>query len=94
MSRETKLQDQEFEQPFDSCPIDTPDNWSYRGLMNTGGHVYCRIWNHKTANMELMYNMLDNRVTIIGAKYHSESGSYEGDMGDVIAEKTTEGRVY
>jgi RNA binding exosome subunit len=52
--------------------------------MNTGGHVYCRIWKHKTDNVETVYNMLDNTIGIIGAKYNSESGKYEGDLGKVI----------
>jgi len=90
MGREEALRDQQFEQPFDSCPIETPSMWEYRGLMNVGGHVYCRIWRHKADDKEVMYNMLDERVTVIGAKYHPESEQYEGDLDTVIDEKFAE----
>lgn len=82
---EERVRDQGFEEPFDTSPIDTPSNWEYRGIHNTGGHVYCRIWRHTTENKELLYNMLDNRVVIIGAKHSEEDGQYIGDPGNVVA---------
>lgn len=91
--REETLEEQDFEQPFDECPIDTPSGWEYRGLDNTGGGVFCRIWRHTTEDMELFYNMLDDRVSIIRAKWHPQEGKYQGELDDVV-EKRQAGDEY
>jgi hypothetical protein len=94
MEQEDRLRDQGFNKPFDSCPIETPSMWEYRGLKNTSGYVYCRIWRHKADNKEVLYNMLDGRVVVIGAKYHQEKEQYVGDEGAVIDELSVENETY
>lgn len=79
--------DQGFDEPFETDPVNSPDEWEYRGLNNTGGYIMSRIWRHKTKNLEILYNLKDSRVTMIGAKYDEDEERYIGDTEDVVAKR-------
>lgn len=82
--------DQGFSEPFESSPIDTPDKWRYRGLFNTGGYTMCRIWQHETKDLELLYNMLADGVTIIGGKWDERKEEYVGNPNEQITTEHTD----
>jgi len=100
MSRDSKLEDQGFEKPYNSCPVTIPnDRWEYRGLINTGGYIFCRIWRHKTENKEIMYNMLDTDVVVVNAKYDGSVGQYvsdeeDGDAGAIIERQSANAELH
>lgn len=86
--RTETLIEQEWSEPFDAEPFESPDVWEYRGLMNTGGGMFCRIWTHQEKELELLYGMVVNTVSVIGAKYDAPADGYVGDLDDVVAQVT------
>lgn len=84
-TRTAVLREQGWEQPFDTEPFDSPSVWEYRGLRDTGGGMFCRIWTHREKEMELLYGMVLDTVTIIGAKYSEDKDRYVGNMDEIIA---------
>lgn len=83
-TRTAVLKDQGWEQPFDTEPFESSSVWEYRGLRDTGGGMFCRIWTHREKEIELLYGMVLDKVTIIGAKYSEEDGQYIGNMDEIV----------
>lgn len=86
-------ENQGFKNPFESDPVDSPPQWEYRGLMNMGGYVMCRVWRHKRKNQEVIYNLKNGKVTLIDGKYDEDKEEYVGDPDDVIVTRERDREV-
>jgi hypothetical protein len=63
-SREEFLRELGYEEPFDESPVEVPDGWHGGSVVNTGGHIMCRIWKTWTVGkkgreteFEVIYNV-------------------------------------
>jgi hypothetical protein len=72
MSREKHLKDQGWQEPLDSSPIDTPEGWDGGPVVNTGGGIYCRIWEHEGKQLQVIYNLTQDSTVAVNRLRHDD----------------------
>lgn len=63
-NQEEFLRELGYEEPFDESPVEVPSGWHGGSVVNTGGHIMCRIWKTWTVGkkgreteFEVIYNV-------------------------------------
>ena len=54
-----ELTEHVWDEPINKSPFDLPSGWQGGGVVNTGGNIFSRIWEHPQTNVKVIYNIED-----------------------------------